>query len=162
MKQLALKRRDLDRWQAGFLARLKCLIEGFVAWHQLAHKVAIHVVPKVLAHSAHVHSISGQVAHAVRERPRCRSVPDAVVIGAGHNGLVAANILADEGWEVLVLETSATPGGAVKTAEITVPGYRHDLFSAFYPLAAASGVIRSLELERHGLVWCHAAFGAGA
>ena len=50
---------------------------------------------------------------------------DAVVIGAGPNGLVAANLLADAGWEVLVLEEQPVPGGAVKTAELTEPGFRH-------------------------------------
>src|SRR5919109_238955 len=82
-------------------------------------------------------------------------VPDAVVIGAGPNGLVAANLLAEAGWEVLVLEEQPQPGGAVKTAELTEPGFRHDVFSAFYPLAAASPAMRALELERHGLRWCH-------
>ena len=81
---------------------------------------------------------------------------DAIVIGAGPNGLVAANLLADEGWSVLVLEDQPEPGGAVRTAEITVPGYRHDLFSAFYPFGAASPVIKSLELERWGLEWTRA------
>jgi phytoene dehydrogenase-like protein len=81
---------------------------------------------------------------------------DAVVIGAGTNGLVAANLLADAGWEVLVLEAGAEPGGAVRTAEITAPGFRNDLFSAFYPLAAASPVIQGLELDRYGLRWSHA------
>jgi phytoene dehydrogenase-like protein len=80
-------------------------------------------------------------------------MPDAVVVGAGHNGLVAANLLADEGWSVVVLEAASEPGGAVRTGELTVPGYRHDLFSAFYPLAAASPVMRALDLERYGLRW---------
>ena len=83
-------------------------------------------------------------------------MPDAVVIGAGHNGLVAANILADEGWDVVVLEATAAPGGAVRTGEITVPGFHHDLFSAFYPLAAASPVLAPLALDQYGLVWRHA------
>lgn len=83
-------------------------------------------------------------------------MPDAVVVGAGHNGLVAAILLADAGWSVIVLEAADTPGGAVRTAELTEPGFRHDVFSAFYPLAAASPVIASLGLERHGLVWRHA------
>ena len=78
---------------------------------------------------------------------------DAVVIGAGHNGLVAANMLAERGWSVLVVEAQDAPGGAVKSGEITEPGFVSDLFSAFYPLAAASPAIRALELERHGLRW---------
>lgn len=78
---------------------------------------------------------------------------DAVVVGAGPNGLVAANILADAGWDVLVLEAQPEPGGAVRSAQLTRPGFVHDLFSAFYPLAAASPVIRSLELESFGLQW---------
>jgi phytoene dehydrogenase-like protein len=81
---------------------------------------------------------------------------DAVVIGAGPNGLVAANLLADAGWDVVVLEANAEPGGAVRTAEVTAPGFRNDLFSAFYPFAAASRVLHDLHLERHGLRWVHA------
>lgn len=81
---------------------------------------------------------------------------DAVVIGAGPNGLVAANALVDAGWDVLVLEAQSQTGGAVRTAEVTVPGFRTDLFSAFYPLAAASPVLRGLDLQDHGLAWVHA------
>lgn len=81
---------------------------------------------------------------------------DAVVIGAGPNGLVAANLLADRGWDVLVLEANDQPGGAVRTAEVTAPGFRNDLFSAFYPLAGASHVLQDLHLEDHGLRWVHA------
>jgi phytoene dehydrogenase-like protein len=81
---------------------------------------------------------------------------DAVVVGAGHNGLVAANMLADAGWSVLVVEQSDTPGGAVHTAEVTAPGFRSDLCSAFYPLGAASPALRRLGLDRYGLHWRHA------
>jgi phytoene dehydrogenase-like protein len=83
-------------------------------------------------------------------------MPDAVVIGAGPNGLVAANLLADAGWDVVVLEAQPEPGGAVRTGELTLPGYRHDLFSAFYPLAVASPHMQSLRLEEHGLRWLRA------
>ncbi|HEX6237298.1 MAG TPA: NAD(P)/FAD-dependent oxidoreductase [Acidimicrobiales bacterium] len=81
---------------------------------------------------------------------------DAIVIGAGPNGLVAANHLVDAGWHVLVLEAAAGPGGAVRTAEVTAPGFRNDLFSAFYPLAVGSSVLGDLGLERHGLRWTRA------
>lgn len=84
------------------------------------------------------------------------SVPDAVVIGAGHNGLVAANLLAEAGWSVVVCEAAATAGGAIVSAEVTAPGFRTDLYSAFYPLAAASPVLTALRLEEHGLTWSHA------
>lgn len=80
-------------------------------------------------------------------------VPDAVVIGSGPNGLVSANLLADQGWDVVVLEAQPEPGGAVKSAELIEPGYVNDLFSAFYPLAVASPVLAELDLESHGLRW---------
>lgn len=82
-------------------------------------------------------------------------VVDAVVIGAGPNGLVASAALADAGWDVLVLEAQPEMGGAVRSAEL-FPGAVSDLFSAFYPLAAASPVIRGLRLDEHGLEWSQA------
>ncbi|SDE39931.1 Phytoene dehydrogenase-related protein [Glycomyces harbinensis] len=78
---------------------------------------------------------------------------DAVVIGAGPNGLVAANLLAQEGWDVLVLEAEKEPGGAVHTTEPVAPGFRADRASAFFPLGAVSPVIAGLGLEDHGLCW---------
>ncbi|MEN3362351.1 MAG: hypothetical protein V7637_6333 [Mycobacteriales bacterium] len=81
---------------------------------------------------------------------------DAVVVGAGPNGLVAANMLAEAGWDVLVLEAAASPGGAVRSAELTAPGFLSDVCSAFYPLGAASPALARLELENWGLVWRHA------
>lgn len=77
---------------------------------------------------------------------------DAVVIGAGPNGLTAAAALADAGWDVLVLEEQPEPGGAVRTAELH-PGFRADLFSAFYPLGVVSPAFSALDLESFGLQW---------
>jgi len=86
---------------------------------------------------------------------------DAVVIGAGHNGLVAANVLADAGWSVVVHEAEDEPGGAVRSGELIEPGFVHDRYSAFYPVGAASPVFRRLGLDipwRHGpLVLAHPA-----
>ncbi len=80
---------------------------------------------------------------------------DAVVIGAGHNGLVAANMLADAGWSVLVLEAADQPGGAVRSAELVAPGFVTDLFSAIHPMGIASPVFRRLQLDQWGLQWEH-------
>ena len=80
---------------------------------------------------------------------------DAVVIGGGHHGLVAAAVLADAGWDVCVVEAQDEVGGAVRSTEHH-RGFVADRFSAFYPLAAASPVLQALELERHGLAWAHA------
>jgi len=81
---------------------------------------------------------------------------DAVVIGAGPNGLVAANHLLDKGWSVLVLEAQPDVGGAVASDTEVAPGFVHDTFSAFYPLGAASPVLKALDLESYGVRWRHA------
>ncbi|MER6033855.1 NAD(P)/FAD-dependent oxidoreductase [Streptomyces sp. NPDC001835] len=83
-------------------------------------------------------------------------MPDAVVIGAGPNGLVAANVLLDAGWSVTVLEEQPEPGGAVRHDRGVDPEFVSDMFSSFYPLAAASPVLSALRLEEHGLRWSHA------
>jgi phytoene dehydrogenase-like protein len=67
--------------------------------------------------------------------------------------LVAANMLLDQGWDVVLVEAQDRPGGAVKSGEVTEPGFTTDLFSGFYPLAAASPHIRALGLEDWGLEW---------
>ena len=77
----------------------------------------------------------------------------AVVIGAGPNGLAAAIRLAQAGRAVVVLEAADAPGGAVRTQELTLPGFRHDTFSSVYPAGAASPVFARMGLERHGLRW---------
>lgn len=63
---------------------------------------------------------------------------DAVIVGAGHNGLAAGVILAESGWKVLVVERNDGAGGAVRTEEITLPGFKHDLFAANLNLFAGS------------------------
>lgn len=80
---------------------------------------------------------------------------DALVIGAGPNGLTAAIALAKAGRRVLVLEAADRAGGAVATEELTLPGFRHDTYSSVYPAAAASPVFARMPLERHGLRWVH-------
>jgi phytoene dehydrogenase-like protein len=78
---------------------------------------------------------------------------DAVVIGSGHNGLVAAAYLARAGWSVEVLERNAEPGGAIATEELTEPGFRHDTFSSWHPLFHTSAAWAELgdELRARGL-----------
>jgi phytoene dehydrogenase-like protein len=81
---------------------------------------------------------------------------DAVVIGAGPNGLVAANRLAEAGWDTLLLESQPEVGGAVRSDRELHPDFVTDTFSAFYPMAVASRVITGLHLEDYGMRWRHA------
>ena len=84
-----------------------------------------------------------------------RGAYEAVVVGAGPNGLAAAVELARAGRSVAVLEAEETVGGGTRSAEITLPGFVHDLGSAIHPLGYASPFFRSLPLEEHGLEWVH-------
>ena len=84
-----------------------------------------------------------------------RGARRAVVVGGGQNGLSAGITLAERGWSVTVCEAADVLGGAVKTAELTLPGFRHDVFSAVYPGAVASPVFARWPLARHGLRWVH-------
>jgi phytoene dehydrogenase-like protein len=79
----------------------------------------------------------------------------ACVIGAGPNGLAAAIVLAQAGAHVDVLEAQAQPGGAARTMELTLPGFKHDFGSAIYPLGVGSPFFSSLPLSNHGLEWVH-------
>src|SRR5947207_3801654 len=78
---------------------------------------------------------------------------DAVVVGSGPNGLAAAIRLAQEKLSVLVLEANDTIGGGARSAELTLPGFTHDICSAVHPLARASWIFRQWPLQEHGLEW---------
>jgi phytoene dehydrogenase-like protein len=78
---------------------------------------------------------------------------DAVVVGSGPNGLSAAITLARAGCSVLVCEANATIGGGARSAELTLPGFLHDVCSAVHPLAASSPFFKILPLKRFGLTW---------
>jgi len=80
---------------------------------------------------------------------------DAIVVGAGPNGLAAAIELARNGWSVAVVEAESTIGGGTRSAETTLPGFVHDLGSAIHPFGYASPFFRLLPLEDHGLEWIH-------
>jgi phytoene dehydrogenase-like protein len=83
---------------------------------------------------------------------------DAVIVGAGPNGLAAAIRLAQEKLSVLVIEANETIGGGARSAELTLPGFTHDVCSAVHPLAAGSPFFRKLPLERYGLHWLQPEF----
>src|ERR1700686_1656036 len=79
----------------------------------------------------------------------------ACIIGAGPNGLAAAIVLAQAGLQVGGFEAEATPGGAARTLELTLPGFLHDFGSAGYPLGVFSPLFSSLPLSDYGLEWIH-------
>ncbi len=81
---------------------------------------------------------------------------DAVVVGSGPNGLAAAITLAQAGRSVIVYEAEAQIGGGTRTAELTLPGYWHDVCSAIHPMGVAAPFFRNLNLEAHGLEWIFA------
>jgi phytoene dehydrogenase-like protein len=78
------------------------------------------------------------------------------VVGSGPNGLAAAITLARAGQHVTVLEGADTPGGGMRTQELTLPGFLHDVCAAVTPLAVTSPFFSSLDLQKYGLTWIHA------
>ena len=78
---------------------------------------------------------------------------DAVVVGSGPNGLTAAIALARAGVSVHVIERAGRIGGGMRTEELTLPGFQHDVCSAIHPLAVASPFLRQLPLAEHGVEW---------
>ena len=84
---------------------------------------------------------------------RAGAAVDAVVVGSGPNGLAAAITIARAGRSVTVLEAADTPGGGVRSAELTLPGFVHDVCSAIYPFGRTSPFLADADLERHGLRW---------
>src|ERR1700741_4580086 len=81
---------------------------------------------------------------------------DAVVVGSGPNGLAAAITMARAGCSVLVCEANPTMGGGARSAELTLPGFVHDVCSAVHPLAVSSPAWASFPLAEHGLEWIEA------
>ncbi len=86
-------------------------------------------------------------------RPKGSPHYDAIVVGSGPNGLAAAIVLAQTGWRVLLLEAKATVGGGLRTAEVTLPGFHHDICSAIHPLGMGSPFFKTLPLADFGLEW---------
>jgi phytoene dehydrogenase-like protein len=84
------------------------------------------------------------------------AVRDAIVVGAGPNGLTAAVELARRGMSVAVFEARGTVGGGARTEELTLPGFRHDPCSAAHPMGAGSPAFNAMPLQRYGLEWLHA------
>ncbi|MEM7697638.1 MAG: NAD(P)/FAD-dependent oxidoreductase [Verrucomicrobiota bacterium] len=82
-------------------------------------------------------------------------MPNAHIIGSGPNGLSAANRLADAGWEVTVFEASSDVGGGTRSAELTQPGFIHDICAAIHPTGLASPYFSTLGLDQFGLEWLH-------
>src|SRR6266702_5871787 len=80
---------------------------------------------------------------------------DAVVVGAGPNGLAAAITIARTGRSVIVFEAKETIGGGSRSMELTLPGFVHDVCAAIHPLGLGSTFFRTLPLEQYGLEWIH-------
>ena len=84
-----------------------------------------------------------------------RTAYDGVIVGSGPNGLAAAITLARAGWRVIVFEAKETIGGGMRSAELTLPGFVHDICSAIHPLGLGSPFNRTLPLADYGVEWIH-------
>jgi phytoene dehydrogenase-like protein len=111
---------------------------------------ALHALP-----SSGDRGLIGGVRRADIVTPQASADRSAVVVGSGPNGLVAAITLARAGWDVTVFEAATTPGGGLRSEELTVPGMVHDVCSAIHPLAVCSPVFRELAGSLDGLEWVH-------
>src|ERR1700712_1079268 len=80
---------------------------------------------------------------------------DAVIVGSGPNGLAAAILMQQSGLSVLLAEAKATVGGGMRSAELTLPGFTHDICSAIHPLAMSSPFFNKIPLWQHGLEFIH-------
>src|ERR1700760_699985 len=85
---------------------------------------------------------------------------DAIIVGSGPNGLAAAILLQQNGLSVLLIEGKDAIGGGMRSAELTLPGFTHDICSAIHPLAAASPLFEALPLASHGLKYIYPAVAA--
>ncbi len=83
-----------------------------------------------------------------------REAYDAVVVGAGPNGLSAGIVLAQAGLSTLIIEAKNRPGGGARSEQLTLPGFVHDVCSTVHPLGVASPFLRTLDLQAHGVHWC--------
>ena len=90
-----------------------------------------------------------------------KTLYDAVIIGAGPNGLAAAITLARAGLAVRLVEAAETVGGGSRTKALTLPGFRHDICSAIHPLGLGSPFFRRLPLAQYGLDWIDPPAAAG-
>ena len=80
---------------------------------------------------------------------------DAIIIGSGPNGLSAGIYLAQKGLKVQILEAAETVGGGMRTAELTLPGFHHDICSSVHPMGVLSPYLKQLHLENYGLEWIY-------